>query len=108
MNIATFLRTLFYRTPPVTASVARVDDILIRERDHKKLLKTLRNVFIVLKGNGLRLKQEYELKAFLGMMNFFHRFLDKLFTTLEPLHELLRKGQSWVWNNTQQEALEKA
>ena len=99
-------------------------------------------IFIVLKGNGLRLKREKcvflkdnvcylgyktnkdsltpipekidavlnaptpknftELKAFLGMLNYYHRFLDRLSTILEPLHKLLRKGHSWEWDKAQQ------
>ena len=39
-------------------------------------------------------KNVTELKAFLGMLSYYHRFLDKLSTILEPLHELLRKGRS--------------
>ena len=105
-------------------------------------------IFIVLKGNGLRLKREKcvflkdnvcylgyktnkdsltpipekidavlnaptpknvtELKAFLGMLNYHHRFFDRLSTILEPLHKLLRKGQSWEWYKAQQIAFEKA
>ena len=30
-----------------------------------------------------------ELKALLGMLNYYHRFLDRLSTILEPLHKLL-------------------
>ena len=48
------------------------------------------------------------LKAFLGMLNFYHRFLDRLSTILEPLHKLLTKGRSWEWDKTQQIAFEKA
>ena len=32
-----------------------------------------------------------ELKSFLGMLNFYGKFMPDLATTLEPLHELLRK-----------------
>ena len=53
-------------------------------------------------------KNVTELKAFLGMLNYYHRFLDRLSTILEPLHKLLRKGQSWEWDKAQQIAFEKA
>ena len=48
------------------------------------------------------------LKAFLGMLNYYHRFFDRLSTILEPLHKLHRKGQSWEWDKAQQIAFEKA
>ena len=53
-------------------------------------------------------KDVTQLRAFLGMLNYYHRFLPDVATTLEPLHELLRKGRVWKWNQEQQEAFEKA
>ena len=45
-----------------------------------------------------------ELKSFLGMINFYGKFLPNLSSTLEPLHKLLRKGARWTWGTRQQEA----
>lgn len=53
-------------------------------------------------------KDVTQLRAFLGMLNYYHRFLPDVATILEPLHELLRKGRTWKWNREQQEAFEKA
>ena len=39
-----------------------------------------------------------QLRAFLGMVNYYHRFLPDLATTLAPLHELLKKHVKWVWS----------
>ena len=49
-----------------------------------------------------------ELKSFLGMPNFYGKFMPDLSSTLEPLHELLRKDICWKWGTEQQEAFEKA
>ena len=49
-----------------------------------------------------------ELRAFLGMLNFYHADLPHLATTLEPLHQLLRKHISWRWDGAAQAAFEKA
>ncbi len=49
-----------------------------------------------------------ELKSFLGMVNFYGKFLPNLSSTLEPLHKLLRKGTPWVWNNAQEKAYQTA
>jgi transposase InsO family protein len=43
-----------------------------------------------------------ELKSFLGMIQYYQRFLPNLSTKLEPLHELLRKPNDWVWTDRQQ------
>ena len=96
----------------------RVNDVLVGGKDDQELLNNSKSIFIVLKGNGLRLKGEKcvflkdevcysgckinkdnlnpipqkidailnaptpknvtEVKAFLGMLNYYHRFLDRL------------------------------
>uniref|UniRef100_A0A3B3SKQ2 Gypsy retrotransposon integrase-like protein 1 n=1 Tax=Paramormyrops kingsleyae TaxID=1676925 RepID=A0A3B3SKQ2_9TELE len=47
-----------------------------------------------------------ELKAYLGLLNYYHRFLPNLSTQLAPLHLLLRKDEKWLWGPEQQKALE--
>lgn len=49
-----------------------------------------------------------QLKSFLGMLNYYHRFLPDVSTVLEPLHELLRKGKPWKWETRQRQAFETA
>ncbi|XP_064642179.1 uncharacterized protein K02A2.6-like [Lineus longissimus] len=45
-----------------------------------------------------------QLQAYLGMLNYYERFLRNRATVLEPLHELLRKKGSWHWGPDQQKA----
>ncbi len=49
-----------------------------------------------------------QLKSFLGLLNFYSRFLPNLPTTLAPLHHLLQKKSSWIWGAEQQQSFEKA
>ena len=53
-------------------------------------------------------KDVSQLRAFLGMLNYYHRFLPDVATILEPLHQLLRKGSKWQWQREQQEAFAKS
>ena len=53
-------------------------------------------------------KDVSQLRAFLGMLNYYHRFLPHVATVLEPLHQFLRKGSKWQWLEEQQVAFEKA
>ena len=53
-------------------------------------------------------KDVSQLRAFLGMLNYYHRFIPDAATVLEPLHQLLRKGTNWQWLEEQQIAFEKA
>ena len=44
--------------------------------------------------NASEPKDVSQLRAFLGMRNYCHRFLPDVATLLEPLHQLLRKGST--------------
>ena len=39
-----------------------------------------------------------ELRSFLGMLNFYTKFLPNLSSLLHPLHQLLKAGQHWQWS----------
>lgn len=47
-----------------------------------------------------------ELKAYLGLLNYYHRFLPNLSTRLAPLHRLLKKEVKWRWDTEQQRAFD--
>uniref|UniRef100_A0A8C1WPY5 Reverse transcriptase RNase H-like domain-containing protein n=1 Tax=Cyprinus carpio TaxID=7962 RepID=A0A8C1WPY5_CYPCA len=49
-----------------------------------------------------------ELNAYLGLLNYYHKFLPSLSTLLAPLHALLRKESKWTWGSEQKEAFEKS
>lgn len=49
-----------------------------------------------------------ELQAFLGLYNFYERFVPHKATLLEPLHRLLDADKSWKWTQSEQSAFETA
>ncbi|XP_063408205.1 uncharacterized protein K02A2.6-like [Mytilus trossulus] len=51
-------------------------------------------------------KNVTELKSYLGMLNYYNRFLPDLSSKLAPIHELLKKEKQWEWDKSQQEAFE--
>ena len=53
-------------------------------------------------------KDVSQLRAFLGMLNYYHKFLPDVASVLEPLHKLLRKGAKWEWLEKQSAAFENA
>ena len=53
-------------------------------------------------------KTPTELRSFLGMLNFYGKFIPNLSSILDPLHSLLRKDVVWKWEVEQQEAFDKA
>nr|XP_054759939.1 uncharacterized protein K02A2.6-like [Lytechinus pictus] len=57
--------------------------------------------------NAPKPKNVTELRSFLGMVQFYSRFLPDLASVLAPLHKLLQKEQKWEWSKAQPEAYEK-
>ena len=53
-------------------------------------------------------KDTSQLKAYLGLLNFYQKFIPKAATLLEPLNKLLRSDVKWVWNREQEVAFEKS
>lgn len=41
-----------------------------------------------------------QLRSYLGLLNYYGRFIPNLSTLLKPLHELLRQGKKWEWSET--------
>lgn len=38
-----------------------------------------------------------QLRSFLGLVNYYHKFLPNLATVLNPLNQLLEQGRKWEW-----------
>ena len=53
---------------------------------------------------GLEPQNVGELRSFLGMVNYYGKFLPDLATTLAPLYQLLRKSANWRWRQKQRNA----
>ncbi|UYV70981.1 K02A2.6-like, partial [Cordylochernes scorpioides] len=49
-----------------------------------------------------------ELMSFLGLLNYYERFLRNKATVVEPLHRLLDSNNPWKWNREHQRALKEA
>ena len=47
-----------------------------------------------------------QLRSFLGLINYYNRFLPNLSTPLAPLYHLLKKGQKWCWSRHCQQSFE--
>ena len=46
----------------------------------------------------------HELRTLLGVINFLTRFVPNAQTVLGPMHDLLKKDVTWVWDHPQQKA----
>ena len=48
-----------------------------------------------------------EVQSFLGLANFYRRFVNNFSKVAKPLHELTRKDTEWKWTDKCQTAFEK-
>lgn len=55
-----------------------------------------------------RPKNVMELRSFLGMVNYYGRFIKNLSSILAPLHELLQKGTYFTWSRSCEQAFQAA
>ena len=53
-------------------------------------------------------KEVPQLRSFLGLLNYYGRFLPDLATLLSPLYELLQSGRRWSWEQRQDKAFQEA
>ena len=49
-----------------------------------------------------------QLRSFLGMINYYGKFLPNLATLLRPLYDLLHTSKTWSWRSPQEQAFKKA
>ena len=49
-----------------------------------------------------------ELKSYLGLINYYQKFLPNLLSLLAPLHRLLQKNTRWNWGRKKQQAFEES
>ena len=49
-----------------------------------------------------------QLRSFLGLVNYYGKFLPQLATTLAPLYSLLQRNSKWQWTDKQQQAFKAA
>ena len=47
-----------------------------------------------------------QLRSFLGMVNYYGKFLHQLSSRLAPLYSLLQKGTKWYWKEEQEKAFQ--
>ena len=45
-----------------------------------------------------------ELRAFLGLLNYYSKFLPNFASKLSPLYKLLHKTTRWTWRRAQRDA----
>ena len=52
-------------------------------------------------------ENQTDVQAFIGFVNFYHRFIQDFSTIARPLFNLTRSDQAWNWGTKEQEAFER-
>ena len=55
-----------------------------------------------------RLENTSQLKSYLGMINYCHKFLTRLLTVFAPLRKMLAKNKPWNWFSEQDQEFYKS
>ena len=59
-------------------------------------------------GNALRPTDVSQLKSYLGLLNYYGKFMPNLSTVLHPLCALLQQNQPWVWSQACEQAFQQS
>ncbi|KIK13956.1 hypothetical protein PISMIDRAFT_17634 [Pisolithus microcarpus 441] len=101
--------------------VIYIDDIMVftktdDEAEHDWIMKEVEFLGMVVGVNGIRMDKSKvkaikdwptptkvkSVRAFLGLANFYHRFIKDFACIACPLNGLMRKDQPWTWQEEQQ------
>jgi len=45
-----------------------------------------------------------DVQKFLGLANYYHRFIKEFATVVRPLHDLVKKDKKWDWTEREEKA----
>ena len=80
--------------------------VYLGSKNNKNGVFPVKEKTVIIK-NAEEPKNASELKSYLGLMNYYHRHFQGFTDTLEPLHNLLRKGVKWEWQEIEKMHLRK-
>ena len=58
--------------------------------------------------NAQRPQDVSSVRGFLGLVNYYHRFLPNISSVLHPLNQLLENENKWEWSRECEDAFKKA
>ncbi|RUM45435.1 MAG: hypothetical protein DSY80_03320, partial [Desulfocapsa sp.] len=128
-NVCCFLDDILISSVGMAEHLIKLEEVLKRIEEHGVLIKKSKCQFAVseveylgnkIDADGLHCTDEKvtaireapsptnvaELRALLGVITYYHKFIPNAATLLAPVYELLRKDQRWKWTKQCEEAIE--
>jgi len=94
------------------------NDLYVKPEKCKWRVKEVEFLGVVIGLEGIKMEKEKikgvvewpipksvkEIQKFLGLANFYRRFIEGFATVAKPLHDLVKKDKKWEWTDRQEEA----
>ncbi|XP_011874398.1 PREDICTED: uncharacterized protein K02A2.6-like, partial [Vollenhovia emeryi] len=130
-GVAIFIDDIVITVHSDCEHLQRLQLVLERLHQHNVRINLDKSVFFthevqycgyVLKANGIYKQREKmeainkmprpqnipDVRAFIGMINYYSRFIRNLSSILQPLNKILHKGTHFIWGDEQEKAFKKA
>ena len=97
------------------------NDLFVKPKKYKWKVREVEFLEVVISPRGVKMQKEKmegvlnwlvpqnikEVQKFLGLANYYRRFIKDFARIAAPLHMLVRKEQKWKWEEEQEEAFER-
>ena len=97
------------------------NDLFVKPEKYKWKVREVEFLGVVIGPKGIEIQREKiegvlnwlaprnvkEVQKFLGLANYYRRFIKDFARITVPLHVLVRKGQKWKWEKEQEEAFKR-
>ena len=94
------------------------NDLYVKPEKCKWRVKEVEFLGVIIGPEGIKMEKEKikevvewptpksvkEVQKFLGLANFYRRFIKGFATVARPLHDLVKKDKQWEWTDRQEEA----
>jgi len=94
------------------------NDLYVKPEKYKWKVKEVGFIGVVIGPEGIKMEKEKvkgvldwltpkcvkDIQKFLGLANYYHKFIKDFTFIAQPLHDLVKKEQKWEWTERQQKA----
>ena len=94
------------------------NNLYIKPEKYKWKVREVEFLGVVIRPVGIKMEEEKvkgvldwptpkcvkDVQKFLGLVNYYHRFIEGFASIARPLHDMIKKDQKWDWTERQEEA----